>query len=184
MRHHPMFKTDDGLQYIVCDGDVRFWCTPNYSCRDSQYASVSDSAITWYITIWDGSWIGPDLHGDEAGLRNRWHFCSQNMGCKLESCADGAGGSHDMRIHGEDGPDHITCSQHIYSPDFFQSWIKLDPKVSVFVQKSGRQMSWLVGFWTNTCVRVLKVVHIDPSYDCRTNLICLCLKSKGINSMQ
>ena len=87
-----------------------------------------------------------------------------NLGCKLESSADGAGGSHDMRIHGEDGPTHITRSQHIYSHDFFQSWIKLDLKVSVFDQKSRRQMSWVVGFLTDVCVRVLQVVHTDPTY--------------------
>eukprot|EP00804_Cyclotella_cryptica_P005934 CCRYP_000197-RA/>CCRYP_000197-RA protein AED:0.07 eAED:0.07 QI:0/-1/0/1/-1/1/1/0/699 len=37
------------------------------------------------FTTWDGSWIGPDLHGDAAGLRNGWYFLpSREMGCKLE----------------------------------------------------------------------------------------------------
>lgn len=37
-------------------------------------------------TVWDGTWLGPHLHGQISGMRNGWYFLpsSNDMNCKIE----------------------------------------------------------------------------------------------------
>ena len=36
-------------------------------------------------TVWDGSWIGPGLYGENKGMRTGWYFLpSKDMSCKIE----------------------------------------------------------------------------------------------------
>ena len=40
-------------------------------------------------TVWDGTWLGPQLHGHVSGMRNGWYFLpSSDMNCKIEYFTD------------------------------------------------------------------------------------------------
>ena len=40
-------------------------------------------------TVWDGSWIGPNMHGGHTGMRTGWYFLpSRDMFCKIEYFTD------------------------------------------------------------------------------------------------
>jgi hypothetical protein len=40
-------------------------------------------------TVWDGSWIGPNMHGNLPGMRTGWYFLpSKDMNCNIEYFTD------------------------------------------------------------------------------------------------
>jgi hypothetical protein len=106
-------------------------------------------------TVWDGTWLGPRLHGDVSGMRNGWYFLPSNdMNCKIEYFTD-----KDLKRNGEERSIYILGSSKERGVFLSLVDMLLDPEEKEHMSESVISKCWGRAFVTKSKLKVFYQVR-------------------------